>query len=827
MENSNTPTEALPIQENSSFRYFPFFDNKQPVFVLVLVGLIFYCTSLYNEYALDDGIIIHQNDYVLKGARGIKDILTKDVYASFYERMNAQDQLQGGRYRPLSVVSFALEQELIGTYRTGNYMQVEDLNKNGVLDDGKVEYNKEAKETITETAAPNKNKHVTTRNNHSRQNYEYNNYVDVNKDGVAQAEECYTCWDLDRNFKNDPKEDLNADGIFNVVDCMVYGALLRHFNNIWMYVLACVCLYLLFRNYLLRNNQDLAFLAALIFMTHPMHTEVVANVKSRDDIFSLLFISLTFLFAFKFVETKKWSSLIACAIMFFLALLSKEYALILFVLMPVTFYVFSETNIDWKGLLLPLGGFLTLALLMTWIAVSKVYGDVPQLLFYGIGIVLFVILSLTFFKRYVLQKQINGVMVVLYFTGLLYLALRYNSVNMLPGVPDTEILNNPFLLASGQEAFATKVFVLLKYLSLAFFPHPLISDYSFDTYPYRHFSDWDFILSLVLHLALLVFGTRLVFKKHVLGFAIATYLLFLIPVCNLFFPIGAVLGERLLFHSTIGFALALAWLALSGFDNIKTMNFNTKRTVFISCVFVLMALYGCKTWERNWDWKNDVTLFLKDVKNAPNSVLVLGNAGARWIDLADTKEITGKPLPNEDLNRFNDYNGQLHISDEDVKAGGYKDKREAALYRGIGYLKHAVELHPRYVNGFLNLGLAHFKLDKEMDAIYYWKRAEHLYPDNPYLSLYYKVYSGILLDRGTAQLERLQTDSAITEFKKWTVVQPKNGAAWFALSNAYFTAKKDKRAEVSLDKAMALDPGNSNYLEFKNEMLAGDSTLKR
>lgn len=25
----------------------------------------------------------------------------------------------------------------------------------------------------------------------------------------------------------------------------------------------------------------------------------------------------------------------------------------------------------------------------------------------------------------------------------------------------------------------------------------------------------------------------------------------------------------------------------------------------------------------------------------PNSVLVLGNAGARWVDLADTKEVTG------------------------------------------------------------------------------------------------------------------------------------------------------------------------------------------
>jgi hypothetical protein len=131
-EINTASASAGPV--NAGFRYFPFFNKKQPVFVLVLVGVIFYCTSLYNEYALDDGIIIHQNSYVLKGVAGIKDILTKDAYDSFYRRMHASDQLQGGRYRPLSIVSFALEQEVIGTYRTGYYMYLQDINQNGVLD---------------------------------------------------------------------------------------------------------------------------------------------------------------------------------------------------------------------------------------------------------------------------------------------------------------------------------------------------------------------------------------------------------------------------------------------------------------------------------------------------------------------------------------------------------------------------------------------------------------------------------------------------------------------------------------------------------------------
>ncbi len=85
-------------------------------------------------------------------------------------------------------------------------------------------------------------------------------------------------------------------------------------------------------------------------------------------------------------------------------------------------------------------------------------------------------------------------------------------------------------------------------------------------------------------------------------------------------------------------------------------------------------------------------------------------------------------------------NGTLKITDEEVKQGGYRNKREAALYKGIKFLKHAIELHPRYVNGYLNLGLAHFKLRKDFEALYYWKMAERLYPNNPYLRNYYMVY---------------------------------------------------------------------------------------
>src|SRR5690606_15847980 len=160
--------------------------------------------------------------------------------------------------------------------------------------------------------------------------------------------ECYSCWDLNKNVQNEWDEDLNVDGIFNEIDCQVYGAKLRHFNNIWTFALGCMFLYLVFSRYFFRTNQDLAFLAALLFTMHPIHSEAIANVKSRDEIFSLIFISLTFFYAFRYLESKKVKDLFWASVIFLLALLSKEYAVTLLILVPLAVYTFTENDFDVK-----------------------------------------------------------------------------------------------------------------------------------------------------------------------------------------------------------------------------------------------------------------------------------------------------------------------------------------------------------------------------------------------------------------------------------------------------------------------------------------------
>ncbi len=718
MAKQTTSTKQPVFQElKNTFHFFPFKNQAAPFIVIILLGLIFNLTSLHNEYALDDGIIIHQNDHVIKGVKGIKDIMTKDAYESFYRRMNATDQLAGGRYRPLSVVSFAIEQEFIGAYP---------------------------------------------------------------KDGLYPQR----CWDTNQNKKDDVEEDINDDGVFNEVDCQVKGASLRHFVNIITLIIGVILLFLFFRNYIFKDNHDLAFLAALIFLMHPIHSEAIANVKSRDEIFSLIFISLTFFFSFKYMKDKNTKTLFWAAFNFLLALLSKEYAVVLVMLIPIAFFVYGEIDFDpktffqskeFKQALSLFGIFFACALLMLLVKRnSDMHIQPGQKATTSYWIFPFVYLAIGVF---VIGSKIKTKFATLmswhFFIMLFYLGMRLVAVKLKPGVPDTEILNNPYLLASQHEQWATKVYVLLKYFTLCWFPHPLSSDYSFNTIQFRTFASWDTLVSLVLHIGLLIAGVKLVLKKHTLGFAIAVYFAFLLMIGNILMDIGATMGERLLFHSTIGFVIAFAWLILKGVDKIPG-NLMVKRSVFFLLLGTMTFLYGCKTWERNWDWKNDITLFLKDVETVPNSVLVLGNAGARYIDLSDTKNFVAK--------------------------------REESLEKGIKYLKHAIELHPRYVNGYLNLGLGSYKLKRDRDALFYWKQAEALYPNNPYLKNYYIVMYNDLLNRGYQKAQRGQLDSAIYELRKTIILDKLNPEGFYNLGGAYYQNKQYDKAKIYWEQCLKLKP---------------------
>lgn len=85
------------------------------VFIFVFTSLI-YSNTLWNRYAIDDTIVVTDNKFTKKGFGGIKDHFTHDMFEGFFGERGAK-LVSGGRYRPLSMTSLAVEYEIVRKMR--------------------------------------------------------------------------------------------------------------------------------------------------------------------------------------------------------------------------------------------------------------------------------------------------------------------------------------------------------------------------------------------------------------------------------------------------------------------------------------------------------------------------------------------------------------------------------------------------------------------------------------------------------------------------------------------------------------------------------------
>ncbi|NOT35934.1 MAG: tetratricopeptide repeat protein [Saprospiraceae bacterium] len=90
-------------------------NTKAHRIILVLFSFVFYGNTLVNDFAVDDSIVIVRNEYTKKGFSGIGDILTKDTFRGFFKVEGKDKLVSGGRYRPLSLVTFAIVFEFFGS----------------------------------------------------------------------------------------------------------------------------------------------------------------------------------------------------------------------------------------------------------------------------------------------------------------------------------------------------------------------------------------------------------------------------------------------------------------------------------------------------------------------------------------------------------------------------------------------------------------------------------------------------------------------------------------------------------------------------------------
>jgi len=107
-------TAPVKKQTPKAFQYEKGFFNKywKQISIIFALGVGLYIYSVSFDYVLDDQIVITKNQFTNKGFSGIGSILsTESMQGYFGEQKNL---VVGARYRPLSIVSFAIENELWG-----------------------------------------------------------------------------------------------------------------------------------------------------------------------------------------------------------------------------------------------------------------------------------------------------------------------------------------------------------------------------------------------------------------------------------------------------------------------------------------------------------------------------------------------------------------------------------------------------------------------------------------------------------------------------------------------------------------------------------------
>jgi len=349
-----------------------------------------------------------------------------------------------------------------------------------------------------------------------------------------------------------------------------------HFINVLLFVFISLLLYHILRKLLAEQSRShwlgsLAFITTILFVVHPIHTEVVANIKSRDELMSLLGSLGALWFVLKYLETQKTIQLVWVFIAMSIALFSKENSITFVIIIPLAVWFFHKAS--WRNYL--------------------------------------------------------AIIAPLTIASLIFIAVRHLVIGSLLNTEIvSEILNNPFINVPKSTALATVIYTWGKYLVLLLFPHPLTHDYYPFQISYFQFTDPIIIILSILFIAIVIISLLGVRKKKIWSFAALFALLSFSIQSNLVFNIGTFMNERFVFVPSIGIALLIALLI------VNLMKKKHYRNIVTITFVIIIGLYGGKTISRNYAWENDRTLFLTDVKTSTNSIKCNVSAGGMSLEMA-------------------------------------------------------------------------------------------------------------------------------------------------------------------------------------------------
>lgn len=449
--------------------------------------------------------------------------------------------------------------------------------------------------------------------------------------------------------------------------------LLAHLCNVLLYALLGVLIFWFL--FLLFGKQHLllAFISSCLFISHPIHTEVVANIKSLDDILALGFSISGLIFLFKYIDEKVIWKIVLSLFCFMLAFLSKESTIMIVLSLPLMLVLFRSYS--W------IKSFLTSALFLIPFA--------------------------------------------------FYLILRINALGSIGGNSKISKIDNLLLTAPDVlSRTATAIKILGLYLWKLLIPHPLMNDYSLRQIEVVGINDPLSWLSLFIY-ALLVYLIFHFWKKQkIIAFSIAFFLITISLYSNLIITIGTSFGERLLFIPSLAFCIALAYLLLIPFNQLNRRKM-PKAPLWIAGSLVF--LYSFKTFDRNKAWENNFTLYSTDIKNCSKSARCHYYYGLGIMQDQAKKEKNENLRRSYLTEAIQEFNIAIQIYPEYSEAWGQKALAHFRLNElekaETAYIK-ASQLNPANVTALSNLGSLYFQQQKYVKARKTFERAIQINPNH-------------------------------------------------------------------------------------------------
>jgi hypothetical protein len=199
-------------------------------------------------------------------------------------------------------------------------------------------------------------------------------------------------------------------------------------------------------------------------------------------------------------------------------------------------------------------------------------------------------------------------------TGIPIAGMLLQRASVLAGSPPAEFpfTDNPLVYAAFWTGRLTALKIVAHYLVQAVWPWRLSIDYSYSQIPLVSASAGDWISVVVTLLAAAGLAGLWRWKRtafFLVGFALIVFL----PTSNLLFLIGTIRADRFLYLPSVGLLGCVVMAVYARASRMKSP------LVAPMLVVVMTAGFAVRTWARNAEWRDELTLASADVKTSPRS----------------------------------------------------------------------------------------------------------------------------------------------------------------------------------------------------------------